>query len=367
MILFRTTLKRCFKKPSIIITLLIIPIICLIIDYPFKGNNDIRTLNNYTIAICDDDNSIASKTLIDKIAWEYNVNKASSSEINTLVTNRNCDWAIIITKGFQQKLMKNGNALIESYGFAHSEKWEPVKLNIRNLVISIGAIIKNSDPKLIKQNLKSFELKTNTDNYNFLKKLNSSTTPGTGLTIYAIIILYGAYLLSRMFVEDKENELTVRIATTPMPPWRYLLENLACFSVILILQNILMILAYSTIIPKGIVHPVQILLTFITYSIMTVGLMLTISTLCSSSFVMLCSSTGAIMLLSMFGGLFVPVKFMPSVMKKIAMITPTYWFNEAINSIFSKSSGFLFQISMLIGFGIVFYLVGSWKKYSKLD
>lgn len=367
MILFKTTLKRCIKKPVIIITLLILPIVCLIIDYPFKGSNDAKTLNNFTIAINDQDNTVASRALIEKISLQYDVEKANRNEINTLLTNKHSDWAIVIPNGFQDNLQAKGDNLIESYGFAQEEKWEPVKLNIENMVSSMKIICVEKDSKNLEQNLKNWSNETKKNNFSFLKRVKGALTPGAGLMLYAIIILYGAFLLSRMFVEDKESELTVRIATSPIPAWKYLLENLACFSAILIVQNILMIMVYKIVNPLGMVHPLLILYTFMTYSIMAVGLMLTISTICNTSFVMMCASTAAVMLLSLMGGLFLPIKMMPEKMKKIAMITPTYWFSQAINSIFLADSQFIVQLLMLFGFAVVFFLVGSWKKYSILD
>jgi ABC-2 type transport system permease protein len=367
MILFRTTLKRCLKKPIIIITLLIMPLLCLVIDHPFKGSNDAKTLNNFTIAISDNDNSVSSKALVDKISSQYSVDKASEKEINTLLTNKSCDWAIVISKNFQNNLKNEDKTLIESYGFVQKEKWEPVKLNIENMLSSMKIIYAASDNATLKQNLMIWVTGTKNNNFIFLNRSKGPLTPGTGLTLYGIIILYGAFLLSRLFVEDKENELTVRIATSPIPPWRYLLENLACFSVILIVQNLLMVLAYRIVNPLGMVHPFMILLAFSAYSITAVGLMLTISTVCNTSFVMMCTSTMATLLLSLFGGLLLPIAAMPDTMKKIAMVTPTYWFSEAINSIFAASNGFTFQLTMLLGFALVFFLAGSWKKYSKLD
>ncbi len=367
MIIFKTALKRCLKKPLIITTLLIMPIVCLVIDYPYQGNNDVKTLNDFTLAVSDNDNTMASHTLIDKIDSLYNVILVNSNEINTVLTNKSSDWAIVIPKDFQDNLQANNNNLIESYGFAQEQKWEPVKLNIENMVSSMKLIVNTKDSDTLKESLTNWSNETEQVQVSFLEGLKGPLTPGTGLALYAMIILYGSFLLTRMFVEDKENELTMRIATSPIKPWKYLFETLACFSVILIVQNILMIIAYSFINPQGVVHPLLLLLAFIGYSIMSVGLMLTISTVCKTSFVMMCASTGAIMLLSMLGGLFIPLKMMPDVMKKIAMMTPTYWFSETINSIFARSSGYLFQLTMLLGFAVVFFLVGSWKRYSILD
>jgi ABC-2 type transport system permease protein len=367
MTIFKTALKRCLKKPAIIITLFIMPLVCLAIDYPFSSSNNNKALNSFTLAICDKDNSIASEAVVTKISSDYNVQKVSASEVNTVLTNKNCDWAIVLPKGFQEDLKNKKDSIIEGYGFAGQEKWEPVKLNVENIIASMRILCNTEDNKVLEKNLKDWINITKNSNFNFFKRLGGPLTPGTGLMLYGIIILYGAFLLARMFVEDKETELTIRIATSPIPPWKYLLENLACFSVILIVQNILTITAYNFINPQGIVHPILLLGTFMLYSIMAVGLMLTISTICSTSFVMLCAATGAVMILSMLGGLFIPVRLMPDSMEKIAMITPTYWFSEAINSIFSASTKLTFQLTMLLGFGVVFFLVGSWKKYSKLD
>ena len=366
MIIFKTALKRSLKKPLIIITLLIMPIVCLMIDYPFKGSNEVKTLNDFSIAVSDNDNSTASDVLVNKIAKQYNIQKVRKNEINTLLTNKSSDWAIVIPKGFQENLQANRENLIESYGFAEKQKWEPVKLNIENMVTSMMLLVNTKDSQALEKNLAKWYNETNNVQITFLERTKGPLTPGTGLLIYAIIILYGAFLLTRMFVEDKESQLTARIATSPVEPWRYLLENLLCYSVILIIQNAIVIFAYSIINPQGLVHPILLLLTFIGYSIMSVGLMLTISTVCKTSFVMMCASTGAVMMLSMLGGLMFPLKMMPAAMKKIAMITPTYWFSEAVNSIYVAGPQFTFQLVILLGFGVVFFLVGSWKKYSTL-
>jgi len=367
MIIFKTALLRCLMKPIIIITLLIMPIVCLVIDYPFHGSNDTKALNDFTIAVSDNDNTIASNVLLKKIASQYNMQEVDTNEINTLLTNKSSDWAIVIPKGFQDNLQANKENLIESYGFAQQQKWEPVKLNIENIVSSMKLIANTKDSQALQENLTKWYNETTNVQVSFLGRVKGPLKPGTGLVLYAMIILYGAFLLTRMFVEDKENGLTARIATSPVQPWKYLFENLVCFSVILIVQNVLVILAYSIINPHGIVHPILLLLTFIGYSIMSVGLMLTISTVCRTSFVMMCASTGAIMILSMLGGLFLPLEAMPEVMKKIAMITPTYWFSEAVTSLYAASTEYVFQLMMLLGFAVVFFLVGSWKKYSTLE
>jgi ABC-2 type transport system permease protein len=367
MILFKTTMKRCLKRPIVLITLLILPIVCLLIDFPFMGSNNAKALNNYTLAICDSDHSAASSILIQKLSQQYNIEGTDTNQINTLLTNKSCDWAIVIPKGFENNLFNGENNLLKSYGFAQQEKWQPVKLNIENIVSSMKTIGGTGSINEFNQNLKTLSAADKPLSITFLERITGSKSPGTGLMLYAMIILLGAFLLSRMFVEDKETEMTSRIATTPVKPWRYLLENLACFSIILIVQNILVLIAYVLINPAAIVNPFLILLTFIAYSIVSVGLMLTISTISKSSFMMMCASTIAVMLFSVLGGLFLPLSLMPNTIKRIAMITPTYWFSSAMISIYSGSTQFAFQLIMLVGFALVFFLVGSWKKYSKLD
>lgn len=367
MILFSTTFKRCIKKPMILFTLLILPIVCLLVDYPYGGSDDGKSLNNFTLAVADNDQTVVSKALVEKISSQYRVEKTNEKEINTLLTNKSTDWAIVIPKGFQDNLESKNKDLIQSYGFAQKEKWEPVKLNIENMTASLKVISQTKNHQSLTNQLNEWKQETNAGNFSLLDRVKGPLEPGLGLSLYAIIIIYGSYLLSRMFVEDKESGLIVRIATTPIPPWRYLLEYLACFSIILFVQNIITILAYMAINPHGMVHPLLVLLTFMAYSIMCIGLMLTISTICRTSFIMMCTSSIIVMLLSIVGGLFFPIRMMPEAMKKIAMVTPTYWFSKALDSIFSASPQFIYQFTMLAGFAVVFFLVGSWKKYSTLN
>ena len=367
MIIFKTNLKRCLKRYIIIITLFILPVICLIIDYPFKTNNDVRRLNDFTLSISDDDSTFASKTLVDKISLQYDVEIINRDEINTVLTNRSSDWAIVIPKGFQKNLKNKGNNLIESYGFAQKEKWEPVRLNIENMISSMKIISNTKDNESLKDNLGKWNDETLSSNFNFLERTIGTRTPGTGLLLYAIIILYGAFLMAKITAEDKEKQLIDRVAVSSVSSQRQLLENLLSFCTILIVQNIIVIIAYKLINPNGIVYPGKVLLAFIVFSIMAVILMLAISNFSRTSFIMMSASTSVIILISLLGGLFIPIGVMPEVMTKITLFTPTYWFVEAIDSIFVGSSQFIFHLIILLGFSVVFIFDVSRKKHSRLS
>jgi ABC-2 type transport system permease protein len=73
------------------------------------------------------------------------------------------------------------------------------------------------------------------------------------------------------------------------------------------------------------------------------------------------AATGAI-LMGVFGGIMVPHTVMPLVMKKLAMISPMYWAQQAYMDIFLRDAAFVTILPKLIVLtlfaGICFYIAG---------
>lgn len=365
MTIFSTSLKRSLRKPLVILAIFIMPIICLLIDIPFDNTEDDTTINSIRIAVADMDQSPASKALISKLKHVYSIQETNRNEINNQLTSQSSDWALIISNGFQERLLTAEDPLVESYGFAEAHQWIPTSKHVENILQSMKILALDQESDGLKESLGKWSEQTKPIPIHTIKT-NKVTSPGTGLLLYGIIILYASFLLTRRLSADREAGMASRVASTPLSSWRYLLEHLASFSTILIIQNILFVIAYHLIYPEGLIEPVLITLVLMIFSILSVGLMLLISELFRSLFTLMVASTVIIMLTSILGGLFVPIDLLPSTLARIAMITPTYWLTKTLDAFYAQVDYGL-EVGTLIIFATIFYVIAVWRHYTSSE
>lgn len=362
-----TVLNRCLRRPLLLIAVFIMPVVCLIIDIPFSKTDDITSAKSFRIAVADLDHSPASLALVMRLGNSYKIKNTGSDDINKLLTERKSDWALVIPAGFQEKLLAGEDKLVESYGFVEAQGSIPAKVNVEQTLQAMRMLAAGSDEATLDDQFQAWiKQSVSIPIYNVADH-DRAAKPGLGMLLYGMVILYAAFLFTQSLMRDKEEGMTTRIASTPIPPWRYLLEHLSSFSLVLIVQNMLVMAAYQLFFPYGLAYPLLMLVSYIAFSIMSVGFMLTICELCKTSFSMMIASTLMIMLTSMLGGLFLPIDIMPEMLKKIAMLTPTYWFTRSIDSLYANIAAYGSSLIMLVGFTIVFYLVGSWRRYSQMN
>ncbi len=72
----------------------------------------------------------------------------------------------------------------------------------------------------------------------------------------------------------------------------------------------------------------------------------------------------SIVILSAMGGLWVPVDLLPSVMQRVAMISPLHWSLEAVHNIILRNAGIqgvMKHIAFLLSFGLILWLLSIYK------
>src|SRR5699024_9240795 len=118
--------------------------------------------------------------------------------------------------------------LIESCGFAEAQQWIPISKHVENILQSMKILALDQEADGLKDNLDKWIGQTQAIPIHTIEA-NKVTSPGTGLLLYGIIILYASFLFTRILSEDREAGMASRIASTPVPSWRYLLEHLVSF------------------------------------------------------------------------------------------------------------------------------------------
>lgn len=184
-----------------------------------------------------------------------------------------------------------------------------------------------------------------------------------GYQYFGILILFVGMRLASIILEDREKGVVKRLSVAPISHFKYLSQNLLAYVIILILQCIVVV--YGGIIyGQELYQPGLLLILYISFSFTSLAIALAWISLYRNkevSFLLYMSLISVVMIL---GGLIMPIQIFPDILKRIAVICPTYWLAEGLNWIVFGESilEFLLVNGVLWLYTIVFMVIGSKRK-----
>jgi ABC-2 type transport system permease protein len=162
--------------------------------------------------------------------------------------------------------------------------------------------------------------------------------------------------------QERTAGTMIRLAAAPITRSQILLgKALACFLTCVIVQSLL--LAMGTVIGK--LHITRwdiIALAVVSCGIGFSGLMMVIAGLSKSEGAAGGMGRGIVIMLALVGGGSVPLFILPPLVQKIASISPFKWASQAIEGAIWRGYTFhdmLLPVGVLLGMGVVGYLIGS--------
>lgn len=187
-----------------------------------------------------------------------------------------------------------------------------------------------------------------------------------GFLLYGLLIMFIASKLSRTMMEDREKRIIVRLAAAPISQFRYLIENLIAYTLILTVINAIVILLGVIIYGSVIIMPLKLFLLYTSFSIASIGLSISWYALFKQAEIAYSILGGIYVAIAMIGGMFWPHEIMPEFIQKFILILPTYWFSIGMRhvALSNYEGSFIMTLSILIFFGIAFVLIGSRKRLS---
>lgn len=185
-----------------------------------------------------------------------------------------------------------------------------------------------------------------------------------GYQSYGAVILFGAFLLLRMVVEDGSTGTLERIGVAPVTRMRYLVQTLAANVVILVSQNAIMVMIGRVYHGEAIPEPGLLVLAYAVFSVASLALCLAGAAIFrrrETTYQALSLVLGGMAALS---GFFWPIEFMPVAARHAAMATPGYWLLDAIRALESvgPSVEFAVSVAIMVLFSGVFLLIGSTRR-----
>ncbi len=190
------------------------------------------------------------------------------------------------------------------------------------------------------------------------------TGEGFGYNFYGIIILYTAFLLVRAIMTDRINKITIRIFAAPVTTYQYLFQNLMGFLILIILQIIVIIGIGSIRYRWSLSDTCLLMIIYILFAANAISFSLAWNSLFRSKEMSDGVFSVVISIMSLLGGVFVPLSLLPGILQKIGMIFPTYWLSTALIEVQNnKNTLKLFLAAgMLILFSVACLIFGSKRR-----
>lgn len=308
----------------------------------YAANLDVEMI---PMAVIDNDRSTAGRELVEDFVqsgYFHTVSyPASAKEIDEPINRGDFTAALIIPRGFQKQLNRVEPARLQMIIDGADANTATIALNYAEMIVGKYAkeYSASQGTNSFQTDLKPIEVEPRIW-YNPELKSRNFMVPG----ILALLLMVMTMLLTSLaIVKEKEQGTLEHLNVTPIKPYQLIIGKLAPFSLIGLIDVILVLFfawAMFGLVPKG-----SILLLFglsALFLLTTLGLGLLVSTLSRTQQQAMMSSLFFVMLPMIFlSGFAFPIENMPHIIQYITYALPLRYYFVIIRGIFLKSADML--------------------------
>ncbi|WP_040980374.1 ABC transporter permease [Oceanobacillus jeddahense] len=184
-----------------------------------------------------------------------------------------------------------------------------------------------------------------------------------GYQIYGVLLLFAAGRIVSIMMDDRAKGILTRVGISPITHLQYLWQNLLAYSLILIVQVGLVVVA-GVLYGHDLMQPFLLFVVYSVFAITAIGFSLAWFSLFRHKETAFAVLIGLIFLMAMAGGMLWPVEIMPELMQRFAMLLPTYWLAESITIVANQEgiSELVIPFAMMMLFTIAFLIIGSRRR-----
>ncbi|RJE90271.1 ABC transporter permease [Paenibacillus sp. 1011MAR3C5] len=184
-----------------------------------------------------------------------------------------------------------------------------------------------------------------------------------GYQYYGIVILFAAIRLTSLILEDRAKGVIKRLSVAPISYFRYLSQNLLAYSVILIIQCAIVV-GGGLIWGQELYQPLSLLILYISFSFTALALALAWITLYRNKDSSFLVYMALIFLVVVMGGVMIPLEMFPDLLKRVAVLLPTFWLSEGLNWVANgdDATDFLLINGVLWLYTLIFVVIGSTRR-----
>jgi ABC-2 type transport system permease protein len=335
--IIRKEFRQIFRNPSIVRTILVMPIIQLIV-IPFAADYEIKFVN---LSVVDQDHSSYSQRLVQKLTSakyfrlvEYTHDYRKALET---VQNASADLILTIPKDFEKTLVRDSKSTLHLAANAVNG----VKAGLGNSYASriIGDFNNEIREEWIQMprhsELPIVEISSQ-NRYNPQSYYPLFMVPGI---LVLLVTMIGALMSALNIVSEKEKGTIEQINVTPIKKHEFILGKLIPFWILgLVTLSIGFVVAYVVF---GIVSAGSYLTIYAyagIYLLAVLGVGLLLSTFVDTQQQATLFSFFMMMMFVLLGGLYTAIESMPMWAQKVSFMLPTSHFIKVIRSIVLKGS-----------------------------
>ena len=360
--LLRKEFLQIMRNKTILRMMFMMPVMQLLI-LPNAANFEMR---NILVSVVDNDHSVTSQKLINKIV-AGNYFKLVSSPVTYKaamddIEHDRADLIIEIPQGFDRNLIKDNEAAVMISANAINGQTAGLAVTYTNSIIrDFNNDIRTQwiqNPRL--NALPQIEI-SSLNWFNKMMNYKFYMVPGV---LCILVTLVGFIMTSLNVVREKEMGTIEQINVTPVKKWQFIVSKVVPFwilgMVILTLGLLISYIIYG-IVPEG--HLIYIYLFAGLYLIAVLGGGLFASTFAETQQQAMFIAYFFMTLLILLGGIFASIDNMPDWARMITYINPISYFVAVMRMIVLKGSGFmdiLPHLGVIIAFGVFFNALAIW-------
>lgn len=363
------TIKVTFRNKSNIFVYLILPVIAIVFLMNVMGGDGSGSVK---VGIVNNDKGILSENMVKYLegTGRFENIPVKEEEISDKVVNKKIDLAMIIPEDFEEGIYNNNYKAVKIVSIKGQEVTAWIEnysnLYIKNLLDISKAAKGNKDTfNKIYNKYENGELTFKVEKLQD-QSLNKGLTQ-QGFGFFIMFLMISSTLTANLILKDKQERVYQRICSTPVSSKVYLLGNVIASLFIITTQIILAMIAVKYILKIDTYIPAhQLFLVLFTFGIVIIGFGMLIVAFSRSSAESGSLSTLIITPTCMLGGCLWPLSLMPEQLQKVANFIPQRWAIDAIAKLQEGASleGIGLNISILLGFALLFFIVSAYKMKS---
>lgn len=184
-----------------------------------------------------------------------------------------------------------------------------------------------------------------------------------GYQYFGIVLLFAGIRLTSMMLEDRAKGVVKRLAVAPISHAHYLSQNLLGYAIILMMQCMIIVVG-GVLVGHELYQPLWLLVLYTSFSFTAIAIALAWISFYRSKDTAFLVYMSLIFLFVLLGGLMIPLELFPVLLKKIAVLFPTFWLAEGLDWVVfgTNSLDFLLINAVLWLYTVIFLILGSIRK-----
>lgn len=185
-----------------------------------------------------------------------------------------------------------------------------------------------------------------------------------GFSFVGAAIMYGAFLAARGILNDKLDGTIVRIFTAPVTMLQYLAQNLMATMTPLVIQVLAVGIIGSILNQWEMKFTMMLMLIYFLFAVASVALSFAWSCLFKEKETSFAIFSISMSIVSMIGGLFIPLQVLPNVLHYIGAFFPAFWASNGILALQGEGimGGYWTSAGIIMLFAILFMVYGSKRR-----